>query len=426
MTSAPPKYCDLVMKGGITSGIVYPNAVLALAKEFRLKNIGGTSAGAIAAAVSAAAALGDRRKHDKKSLDDATGTMGFEGMRDVSKRLATQGFIYSLFQPAWGGRNAFRLIVIIAGKTHILWKVLALLVAVVLIAPLETVLALALLLGIGYWRARLPGVEASLMPSVLCAYAVGAMSSILRIARVARHNLLGLCTGRCHRRLIGKRKPALTDWLHEVLQSLSGKPIEQPLIFADLWNANRFEGEPSTDRAITLQMITTDVSHHEPRTLPFESATFWFRRDQFDQLFPREVVDWMVNEAPSPDRVAGVDYYQFPRSGKLPVLVGMRMSLSFPLLISAVPLHEPKTRERGDFDDDSAADTEQAARPGRNMLESADLLTSGGKHKTSTITEFRVCWFSDGGISSNFPIHLFDAPLPLWPTFAISKWRRPR
>ncbi|HDX0915153.1 TPA: patatin-like phospholipase family protein, partial [Stenotrophomonas maltophilia] len=45
------KYCDLVMKGGITSGIVYPNAVLALAREYRFKSIGGTSAGAIAAAV---------------------------------------------------------------------------------------------------------------------------------------------------------------------------------------------------------------------------------------------------------------------------------------------------------------------------------------------------------------------------------------
>ena len=56
------KYCDLVMKGGITSGIVYPNAVLALAREFRFKSVGGTSAGAIAAAVTAAAACGDRRK----------------------------------------------------------------------------------------------------------------------------------------------------------------------------------------------------------------------------------------------------------------------------------------------------------------------------------------------------------------------------
>jgi hypothetical protein len=30
-----------------------------------------------------------------------------------------------------------------------------------------------------------------------------------------------------------------------------------------------------------------------------------------------------------------------------------------------------------------------------------------------------VCWFSDGGIASNFPVHFFDAPLPTRPTFAI-------
>src|SRR5262249_9533926 len=30
------------------------------------------------------------------------------------------------------------------------------------------------------------------------------------------------------------------------------------------------------------------------------------------------------------------------------------------------------------------------------------------------------CWFSDGGISSNFPIHFFDRVLPGRPTFAIN------
>ena len=44
MARTPAKYCDLVMKGGITSGIVYPNAALALARDYRFKNIGGTSA----------------------------------------------------------------------------------------------------------------------------------------------------------------------------------------------------------------------------------------------------------------------------------------------------------------------------------------------------------------------------------------------
>lgn len=72
MSHTATRYCDLVMKGGITSGIVYPNAVLALARDFRFKNIGGTSAGAIAAAATAAAALGDR-KHVASGLDWSTG-----------------------------------------------------------------------------------------------------------------------------------------------------------------------------------------------------------------------------------------------------------------------------------------------------------------------------------------------------------------
>ena len=41
--------------GGISSGVIYPLAVCKLATEHRLKNIGGASAGAIAAGVAAAA-----------------------------------------------------------------------------------------------------------------------------------------------------------------------------------------------------------------------------------------------------------------------------------------------------------------------------------------------------------------------------------
>ncbi len=63
-TTAPNSYkdarkpCDLVMKGGITSGVIYPQAVLALAKNYCFRSIGGTSAGAIAAAMTAAAEYG--------------------------------------------------------------------------------------------------------------------------------------------------------------------------------------------------------------------------------------------------------------------------------------------------------------------------------------------------------------------------------
>ena len=49
------KCCDLTMKGSITSGVVYPFAVTELATKRRFENIGGISAGAIAAAITAAA-----------------------------------------------------------------------------------------------------------------------------------------------------------------------------------------------------------------------------------------------------------------------------------------------------------------------------------------------------------------------------------
>jgi len=50
----PPLMCDIVMKGGITSGVVYPGAIISLAKRYRFRSIGGTSAGAIAAAIAPA------------------------------------------------------------------------------------------------------------------------------------------------------------------------------------------------------------------------------------------------------------------------------------------------------------------------------------------------------------------------------------
>jgi hypothetical protein len=34
-------------------------------------------------------------------------------------------------------------------------------------------------------------------------------------------------------------------------------------------------------------------------------------------------------------------------------------------------------------------------------------------------------WFTDGGVTSNFPIHFFDSPLPLWPTFGIDLGSHP-
>src|SRR5262245_16363051 len=90
----PTAECDLVMKGGITSGIVYPPAVLELAPRYRFRDIGGASAGAIAAALVAAAEYG---------REDG----GFDRLREVNHHLSDPDNLFKLFQPTRAARPAF-------------------------------------------------------------------------------------------------------------------------------------------------------------------------------------------------------------------------------------------------------------------------------------------------------------------------------
>jgi predicted acylesterase/phospholipase RssA len=69
------------------------------------------------------------------------------------------------------------------------------------------------------------------------------------------------------------------------------------------------------------------------------------------------------------------------------VIVATRLSVAFPLLISATPLWR--------VDENTDAHTDRDALP------------------------LERCWFSDGGLSSNFPVHFFDQLIPSRPTFAI-------
>jgi len=135
MTGQPAEYCDLVMKGGITSGLVYPNAVLALAKRYRFKNIGGTSAGAIAAVATAAAALGERRK---PGLDPAMAAdAGMAGLAGVAAQLTGQGFIYGLFQPSRGARSAYRMMVRLTASRGLFRKIAIVMRGIAATAGLE-------------------------------------------------------------------------------------------------------------------------------------------------------------------------------------------------------------------------------------------------------------------------------------------------
>jgi len=101
---------DLVMRGGIASGIVYPRAIAKLAENCDFRSIGGTSVGAIAAAGTAAAALGAKsgQDHFQTRLKQLPG--------ELSETRDGKPVLERLFQPQPGTRRLFR--VLMAGLRH--------------------------------------------------------------------------------------------------------------------------------------------------------------------------------------------------------------------------------------------------------------------------------------------------------------------
>jgi hypothetical protein len=85
------------MKGGITSGILYPPAICQIAEGFDLVGIAGTSAGAIAACTAAAAEYRRRRGS----------AVGFEMLEKLSTDLARD--LRGLFRPDSGTKALYNL-----------------------------------------------------------------------------------------------------------------------------------------------------------------------------------------------------------------------------------------------------------------------------------------------------------------------------
>ena len=422
-------YCDLVMKGGVTSGVIYPPAVLELVERYDLRSIGGTSAGAIAAAASAAAALGKRRKAlCPEMLEFPADEVGFEGLEKAAAQLQTPRFIYRLFQPGPGGGAAFRLFVRLSampGPRASLWAAFLF----VLETGWWTMLAgFALTVALGWVLAGGQGAVGAAIPALLSALLIGAGWALWRVTRALKNNRFGLCPGL---RQPG-REAAVTDWLHRQLQTLSGQT--RPLLFGDLWNAPLYEDEAGQkearpddglfEKVVALQLMTTGLSHREPRTLPFENSCFWFDLADFERLFPEDVVGWLIDRPGARQTIGGKVRYRLPQGDQMPVIVATRMSLSFPILLSAIRLYEEKPGSGAQPLESGAsqAGAPVAQRKDRflNLTQATEALTTGGTPCTDRPATLRECWFTDGGISSNLPLHLFDAPLPRWPTFAIN------
>src|SRR5690606_36044877 len=94
------------MKGGITSGVVYPPAIARLAQRYRFRSVGGASAGAIAAGATAAAEYGPRsaRRPD-----------AFEELAGLSEEVASG--LGQLFVPSPKGRPLFGVFMYLLGHS---------------------------------------------------------------------------------------------------------------------------------------------------------------------------------------------------------------------------------------------------------------------------------------------------------------------
>jgi predicted acylesterase/phospholipase RssA len=454
-SDAPPldQFCDLVLKGGVVDGVIYPGVLIELARRYRFQSLAGTSVGAIAAGLAAACEY-SRRFGSNSGFDDVLRKVPDELAKESAQQPGNT-VIRSLFQTSPKLERLFGVVVdtlsvpgpelakeLFQSLWRHYWEVL------VTWFLIGAALAVALIC-IGFagikdtWDCllNLCPVNASAFEAVLkklgllirtpshwiAVLAAALAASLYFFWRTIKREVLiltgqpgfGFCSGLS---VDGGKTEALIDWLHRGLQGAAGLRLNRPLTFQDLWDAPN--GPKNADgsvqiKSIDLRMMTTCVSHGRPYELPLSdtSTRLFFCLKEWKHYFPESVIAHLeeiarrykdcepdvspgamvgnirkpdLRNSPHPEDVPpDLDLRELP-FGDLPVLVAIRLSMNFPILFQAVPMwaidHEAgriETRPR-------------AAAP-----------------------RFKKAWFADGGVTSNFPLHIFDQPIPSWPTFGV-------
>jgi predicted acylesterase/phospholipase RssA len=463
--SSPPldRFCDLVLKGGVVDGVIYPGVLIELARGFRFQSLAGTSVGAIAAALAAASELSRRFGSD----------VGFnEVLRKVPDELAQpdpqkegQTVLQSLFQtePALQRlfsavvdlmsvkRTEFACALVTAIRVHYKWVLVGWFVTgfvgVLVTTLIGLLLAYFLAVQLVWHEPTFSYLSALSFVSVFShfpfALVTGLLAAVFGFVRTVYREYLcltgqpgfGFCSGLS---TDGGKSEALTEWLHRGIQGAARMELSRPLTFQDLWDApcgpKKVDGTP-LEKSIDLRMMTTSISHGRPYEMPMvdTSVRLFFSLKEWSHYFPPSIMEHL-GEVSQPytqetiDLLAGGDidgmrqpdvqnsphvesiphdpdckncddraccedckhdFRELP-VGQLPVLVAVRLSMNVPVLFQALPLW--------------AIDHE------------------GGRKKFPEKPEapmFKKAWFADGGLTSNFPLHIFDSPIPEWPTFGV-------
>lgn len=394
--------CDIVMAGGVTSGIIYPGAVEMISRRYAFRSIGGTSVGAIAAAATAAAEYGRRTGSNPQSfaylgkLPKSLGDVAADGHSRLFHLFTPEPStrpLLALVTPLFGGGGFLRQATGLLRAT-LRSPAIAILFALTLLASLYVVISLALT---GHVVATIFAIAAAV--ALIFLVWLGAVAWTLKHRWLPewRKNGYGICTGRS---AFSAAQPSdtepfegLTNWMNGVVQAAAGRrPDGPPLTFGDLWSAGTGSAPSRTGaRAIELSMIASDISRNRTIQLPFieSPSPIYVEEAELTRYFPKSIVDWFrENRGAYDDRVEGRDgVLRIPRTENIPIAFAARLSLSFPVLLSAFPLMTP------DF---------------------------GGKPAADGKIALRRLWLSDGGLTSNFPVHFFDSPIPAHPTFCLN------
>ena len=438
--SKPPldQYCDLVLKGGVIDGVIYPGVLFELARHYRFQSIAGTSVGAIAASLAAASEYSRRFGSDDgfnevlrkipdelaKIPDPKTGETKLQTLFQPDKPLKKlfHVFVEVASVPVAGFKGKFVRTIWDAYKTDfykhfVLCFIVLGLIAIGFSASLWS-WHIAVEFSRADWRAvstvsALVGVMGIIIAGLA---GIGGIAwSIWREYKVlASSEGWGFCSGIS---TDGGKTEGLIEWLHKGIQGAAKLPLSRPLTFQDLWDA---PGGPKLDngqpvpKSIDLRMISTSLSHGRPYELPVTdpSIRLFFKVSELEDYFPESILqhlkdkalpyakrekyyaidpskndDWLCD--PYPEDVDPRDFRELP-VGDLPVLVAVRLSMNFPILFKAVALW--------------AVDVEAGLTPSPRQV---------------WAPKFKRAWFTDGGVTSNFPVHIFDSPIPNWPTFGV-------
>ena len=390
--------CDLIMKGGISSGVIYPPAIAELSKTHRFHSIAGSSAGALGA-VAAAAAEYARQTGNEDAFDPLGGSDDTVSLNELLAEVDGSGktLLHRLFVPQESTKPYFDLLWTLARSERKSLPVLQAVASHSSVVPstlmgaagLVLVLAAVVLPFTGSDSVVL-GIVAGMMAVVGLALWLGSAltGGAKRLASTLHQSFIDNHFGFVNGSKVGDQE-GVTSWLHLQIQRLakSGRDrSSKPLTYGDL-----------DAHGIELVTMTTNASQGSSDAFPFVDEDAWaFDPEDLKRLLPEDVFDYLVTTAKqhaedwkSAELRPPQNLLPLPPATQLPVLLGARLSFPIPPALSAFPLYR------------------RVSAP-----------TNGAVDVTES--QYVKIWLTDGGLCSNLPVHLFDAALPSRPTFAIN------